>query len=1094
MSRKIQKNKKAIKAVTAPDNSEIILDRRLLLGVAGCFFLSGFAALIYQMVWLRQFSIVFGTSELAVATVLAAYMGGLALGAVIVDRYIAVLARPVWVYGLLEAGIAVSALCVPLLLAAASSTYAFILGDHPNPPDSSGIGQTLFYLIVSFLVLAIPTGLMGATLPLLTRYAVRSNSQIGPRVALLYAVNAFGAVFGTVAAAFLFLPQLGLMNTVWVGVFVNILVFLIAVLLSRQLPLLESFSKVVDKRRLAVSFVTSVVKPWLDTSRTFAERVEITLRRQSAWLLPIMLLSGANAFLYEVLWTRMLNHVLGGSVYAFATMLATFLAGISLGSAIGGRYTRNREQAVGAFAVSQIAIAVASMLIYLFLDRLVPEHRALQSNILFAAAVLLPATLFIGATFPLAVRILARDETEVSSVAARVYAWNTVGSIVGAVGAGFFLIPAVGFEGAIKCAVIINLALAAGTLSLVSVRPFAYAAVLVIALVLTFVIYDPVRPTILVNSAGFKGAEMDNMAEEYFAVGRSSTVQLVDYGGGFNLRTNGLPEASIISRGAPPFKHLQKWLTALPVVARPDATSMLVVGFGGGVALEGVPPSIKSVDVIELEPEVINANQVIATRRAIDPLADPRVNVIINDARNALRLTDKRYDIIVSQPSHPWTAGASHLFTAEFIKIAHDHLTDNGVYLQWMNVNFVDAGLLRSLVATMLVVFDNVKLYHAEGGVLLFLGADTPIDMERQLVRTGRPLSDYPAHYASLGLNSVEDIIVTLALDETGARNFARGEKATTDNFNRMATDSRYLGDGLTVSQTINLLAPYDPLLNLESWVHREMGVSLNFTYIGSRLINDRLGVRANKLANMLADRSTALLIHAMGMKYQGKNEEALGYINAAIAENPENMQAKFALVQNQMEPLLRRQADENVLNIAANMNGIAAAVMGGWQYAATKNWRSLAGLDKILSRSRPTDIWYGDAIQLRAEWRTKVSVAQSSTRFARDALSMLDRAILLRKDLDLYVLRAGAGILIEDPAVFVETSWHIRTFIQALLDRAKRGEYKFSPELRKIMIGRLKGILRQMKSKFVEPVGERAITIGRDIEATLVEFEAYRP
>ena len=165
----------------------------ILAAVVACFVLSGFAALLYQTAWLRQFSLVFGTSELAVATVLAAYMGGLALGAAIAGRYAARVKRPVLVYGLLEAGIAVSALSVPVLLMMARTLYATALGGQAAAPDAAAIGQPVFYLVVAFVVLALPTSFMGATLPLLTRYAVRADRDVGPKVALLYATNTGGA-------------------------------------------------------------------------------------------------------------------------------------------------------------------------------------------------------------------------------------------------------------------------------------------------------------------------------------------------------------------------------------------------------------------------------------------------------------------------------------------------------------------------------------------------------------------------------------------------------------------------------------------------------------------------------------------------------------------------------------------------------------------------------------------------------------------------------------------------------------------------------------------------------------------------------------
>ena len=302
----------------------------------------------------------FGTSELAVATVLAAYMGGLALGSAVAARYAGSVTRPVLVYGILEAGIALSALSVPVLLLAARVLYASMLGDQPTPPDAATIGQPIFYLLVAFVVLAIPTGFMGATLPLLIRYAVRTNRQVGPRVALLYAINTAGAVCGTVAAAFVLLPALGLNRTVWVGVAVNALVFVIAAALARGRRDSASQDETVTATS-PPSFVTACIRPLFKGSVSLRDRLTAVFHTQPAWMLPLMLISGATAFLYEVLWTRMLTHVMGGSIYAFATMLAAFLTGIALGSGLAGKFAEHRERAAVAFAFAQAAIGVLSM-------------------------------------------------------------------------------------------------------------------------------------------------------------------------------------------------------------------------------------------------------------------------------------------------------------------------------------------------------------------------------------------------------------------------------------------------------------------------------------------------------------------------------------------------------------------------------------------------------------------------------------------------------------------------------------------------------------------------------------------------------------
>ena len=568
-------------------------------GVIACFFLSGLAALLYQTAWLRQFSLVFGTSELAVATVLAAYMGGLALGSAVAGRYAGRVTRPVLVYGILEAGIALSALAVPLLLLAARALYAAMLGDQPAPPDAAAIGQPVFYLLVAFVVLAIPTGLMGATLPLLIRYAVRTDAEVGPRVALLYAINTAGAVFGTVIAAFLLLPALGLNRTVWVGVAVNALVFVIAAALAqgrrdsvaaeaagagRAGSVSSATGRAASGRGVAgeavaaqtasgeaaagraravgeasagqtraaygpPGFVEACIRPLFKGSAPPRDRLAAVFRTQPAWMLPLMLVSGANAFLYEVLWTRMLAHVMGGSIYAFATMLAAFLTGIALGGGLAGKVAANRERAAVAFAFTQAAIGALSIGVYAWMGLLIPDVRTTWSLALFAAAVMLPATVFIGATLPLSVRVLARDETEATVGTARVYAWNTVGAILGAILAGFVLIPRFGFEGSIRIAVTANFCLALWAAACVARPRPVPVGIAAGGVAAALAIYSPSRPQAVVTSSGFELTYPAPPRELHYAVGRSSTVMLIASGTHYYLRTNGLPEASVGGEG-----------------------------------------------------------------------------------------------------------------------------------------------------------------------------------------------------------------------------------------------------------------------------------------------------------------------------------------------------------------------------------------------------------------------------------------------------------------------------------------------------------------------------------------------------------------
>ena len=1053
-----------------------------LLGVSACFVLSGFAALLYQTAWMRQFSVVFGTSELAVATVLSAYMAGLAVGAGIAGRYVNRITRPVLVYGILEAGVALSALAVPLLLALANLLYGGILGGQPEPADASGLGQSMFYLVVAFIVLAIPTGCMGATLPMLTRYVVRSEDQIGPRVGWLYALNTVGAVGGTVTAGFLLLPALGLSGTVWVGVFINFLVFLIAAWIARSLAPLQSADGAFPSPAVAAEAASSptarspaAIGRGTASSPAAAKRAAASspssagaaaagsatatpspfatspFRRLvgSFWILPLMLISGANTFTYEVLWTRLLGHILGGSIVAFSTMLAAFLSGIAIGSALAARYARSAGTALTGFVVTQFGIAITSIVIYESLHLLIPEAAGLRGNASIAMIVLLPSTLFIGATFPFAVRILATGEADAAPASARVYAWNTFGAIVGAAVAGFVLIPLLKYEGAIQMAVILNAALAVAASLLVLQHRYRTAVAAGVGLIAIALVYRPELPEQVLRTSPMTDYGQGEI--RYYEVGRSATVLVLEEDGFLNLRTNGLPEASTNLRGAPPYQHNQHLLSTVPVLARPDTRDMLIIGFGGGVAVEGVPPSVEAVDVVELEPKVIEANRILSEERAIDPLQDPRVQVFINDARSAMRLTSKRYDAIVSQPSHPWTAGASHLYTHEFMQLAKDRLNPGGVFLQWMNSQFVTESLLRSLCATILDVYDYVRVYQWTTEVLFFLGSDEPLDIELNLSTTGRPLIDEPIHYLEKGIGSVEDVLTALAMDEANIRRFADGAPLLTDNFNRMATESAVAmerEETLAFGELIELSLPYDPRLQAGSWVHRNFPIDLNFGYISERLERGGYKRHAVELAETLEELNSpeSLLLIGMGLERQGEAFESQRVLLSALLADPRDDQARFALLRPWLNRLELADTPGYVTDLAGRLTGSQAAVVEGWRAAAQQDWQRLVDLDPELARTRPTDQWYLESVKLRADWRIKVTTPEYQPRLAREAKRLIDNAIAIFQDPEFYSMRVAAAFVADDAIDVIETGRRLLYVFDNEVNNAEEGRLDLTP------------------------------------------------
>jgi spermidine synthase len=1008
----------------------------ILTLLCACFALSGVAALVYQTAWTRQFAIVFGTSELAVSTVLAAYMGGLAFGALLAKRFLPRVTRPVLTYALLELGIGLGAIfAVPFLLWLANLALQALFGGEPSPPSSDRASTTLFYLISAFVALALPTTLMGATLPMLARYAVAEEKQIGRRIGLLYAINTAGAVVGALITAFALLPELGLTHTIWFAAGLNGLVFLLAAALGQRVsppPAPRGYEDVSTSATIAAQ--PSPPPPAAPARIRSFNKVP-----SPDWVLPLMLLAGAVAFFQEVLWTRMLSHVVGSSIYAFGVMVASFLTGIALGGGVGAAIARNRERAATALAVSLLLAAAAAAAADLRLESLLPERAGLMANVrtfgfihlpmnaLFAGLLLLPMTLAIGMTYPLAVRVLARDAGDAAPASARVYAWNTIGAILGSLAAGFVLIPALRYEGAVRVAVFASAAL--GIIALWVLVPLnrivsAVASAAVLGACFFFAPQPPLK--LLVTSplnVGTKGRVL------YYNVGRSASVVLLAQDGGLALRTNGLPEALMDSPGSIPRFSGEYWLSPLAVIARPQTKDMLIVGFGGGVVIEGVPPSVDHIDVIELEPQVIEANRVASPLRKRDPLTDPRVNTILNDARGALRLTNHRYDAIISQPSHPWTAGASHLYTREFMDLAHDHLTPNGVFVQWMNVIFMDEALLRSLTATLLDVFHEVRVYRPDPNTIVFLASDAPLDLETQLAATGMPLRAAPLHYSRFGINAPEDLVAALVLDADGARRLAAGAPLITDNENRIATSSVYeKGLGMNGDTSGRILAPLDPLQRAGSFIYASpLREQLSFQYIARRnsvftLLDPSLTDRIARMAQILGNTAEGEYARMSYLRMRRQHERALELVKIAVDEFPRDDSLRAEYLRSSFGLLARDAAPPEVNEIAARLTGSGSQVLAIARLAAKSEWRDVARADDLLAEIPWTDPWYPEAVEMRINWRTRVTNKDQEARFGDEAVTMVDRFAIMSPTLGLYGMRARAGFAAKRPGVVIES------------------------------------------------------------------------
>ena len=969
------------------ENSSASQPVSVFFWVAICFLISGFAALLYETVWLRQFAILFGTSDQALGIVLASYMGGLAFGSWVASRKIDQIRRPLLVYGTLELLIAISALLVPVGILIARRLQEHFLGGLDEPPDAGSFGQNSFNLLTTLGLILIPTALMGATLPLLARQVVRSDREIGPRVGLLYAINTAGAVIGTLVAAFALMPALGMRVTTWVGALCNGAVFAVVLLLVRQGGLALS----VDNESVGSSEALnqgSVKQKRLSTKNGADEDSGVSSPNRILWLVGI---GGAIAFCCEILFTRMLGHFLGGSVYAFATMLAGFLLGIAIGGAVASRLAINRTAAVVGYFYAQVWISIFTIFTYRYLDNAVGWRwwaenaaNAGPAQVALAIGTLLPMSVGVGLAFPFAIRVLARDESDAASASAKVYSVSTLGGIVGAIGTGAWLLPPLGYEGTCTVAVIGSLCLAAAALILFRMR-YVHAITIATA-VCVLIAARPSFPNNVARISPFHfGLEGGRIV--FNEVGKSASVTVMDQPSGLRFTTNGLPESFVEKPGALPHCP-DSWLVGLPVAIRPGSQTMMIVGLGGGSAVADVPPSIDSIDVVELSEAVIRANRTTAKLRSRVALKDHRINLIINDARSAMRLSNKQYDLIVSQPSHPWTAGASHLYTKEFAELTRSRLQPGGVFLQWVGREFLDAELIRNFAATLTEVFPHVRLYRPTKGSLLWVASDQPMHPEMQ-----SPLefaSEDADYFYSLGLSSPTDLMAHLAADAEGVKKLASSSDPIRDERNLLAMRAPRLIHSPALDETSELLAQVHPmksgLAGLES-----LCPSIELpTYI--RLCRD---VHKGKLVEdfgipLLPHQSQRELAKAE-LERSRSGQEVWVTLLGELRMTDHSVTAFHLLhadLAGKLEPSLDNSERER---LEGTLSPKYQSLIKSMRAGRREDVQLAEQCDDILASFTPSEPGFGQALMMRLVWRVKKGAPSRSMR-SREVIELTDR------------------------------------------------------------------------------------------------------
>ena len=740
------------------------------------FFVSGVTGLIYEVVWTRLLTRVMGNTHYSIATVLTIFMAGLALGSYLGGRWIDGKKNPLFVYATLEGAIGIYCLLIPSIIDSAFPLFEWVY----QTQNESYSKASLYRFFICGAILLIPTSLMGATLPVLSKYVSRERACIGRDVGTLYSLNTFGAVFGALSSAFLFMRIWGVLATIWFAAGLNILIAVVIFILFR-------------------SDVNTTSKEELNQTK---ESIESSpLGSNVIFILLAFGFSGWCALTYQIAWNRILSLLLGSSIYAFSLILTTFILGLALGTMVFSHMVNKFKNPLVVFGFLQIGIGVSAIaMIPLFenipfINRWVYQNWNMEfatiqwSVFLVIFCFLFVPTFFMGGQFPVVVRLVVRKLGTLGHSIGKVYASNTVGTIIGSFLAGFVLIPWIGVQNTILVAVGLNLLV--GTIVLVfsadltlNSKIYVLPAILVVCF-----LYGRSMETwdkSVISSGSYMPYRIGDLSEAekkankilFFKEGTHTTVTTeLSVSGNIFLRVNGKTDASLAMD-----MRTQLLSGYLPMFLHGDPESVLVIGQGSGITLGAVEQfPIKSVDLVEISSAVIEGSRYFDSFNH-NALSDKRLKVILADGRNHVALADQKYDVIISEPSNPWISGVGALFTDNFFKLMKKRLNPNGVACIWVHTNMSPMSF-KSVARTFSENFKQVTMWESiVGDDYLIIGSDSEYKLSYSEV--DEILSDEirGKDLYRIGISNVRDLMSLLIMNREGLLRFSKGAPIHTDD------------------------------------------------------------------------------------------------------------------------------------------------------------------------------------------------------------------------------------------------------------------------------------------------------------------------
>ncbi len=773
-------------SIPVPEEERTPRELRVLIAVG--FFVSGAAGLLDQVVWSKYLALFIGSSTTALTVVLATFMGGLAIGNHLFGRRVDAAKdtrQALYYYAALELGIGLWCLAFPEILSVATAAYIAAAA----PLGFGASGTAALKIALAGATILPPTILMGGTLPVLARVITSRVADVASKVGRLYFINSFGAAVGAAAAGFLIIPAVGLAPSIRASGILNLMLAAIFTLALRRPGLKHS----------TVAGVPGTTAS--DTSFTGAQR---------RTTMVVIGLAGAVSMLYEVVWTRLLSLVMGGSTYSFTIMVTTFITGITLGSlSVSRLFGRDGagDDPLKWFAIAETGVFLSILPIVPLYDHL-PFYFAMIASVLERSSdafplylfvkvfitfllMLLP-TFFIGMTLPLASRV-AVDRLEVlGKKVGSVFSVNTVGTVLGATLTGAFLLPILGLRGTLLLGVGMTGILALALWRVVhGIRPGRFGQVTV-GLMLLFVGVLATGPwNALVLNFGMyrhKSFGYTNYSELletleplnilYAEDGADTSVAVIQDSrtDSIYMKVNGKTDA-----GTGGDVSTQLWLGHLGMFLNPDAQRALVIGLGSGITAGSVlTHQDVGLDVIEISEAVVQGAEFFSNANG-GALHDERMSLYVGDAKEFFKLQpDNRYDVIVSEPSNPWISGIGNLFSVQYFQEIHDHLNTKGVLVQWVHLYELNDELFRIIMNTVGTVFPHVEIWQCNGGDILLAASKSPIEVDTEHVQRvlNQPSVSNDLNRPALGrtLRTPEDFLLGQVLSSSRFKWFFPGE------------------------------------------------------------------------------------------------------------------------------------------------------------------------------------------------------------------------------------------------------------------------------------------------------------------------------